>query len=230
MPDSVALMKAVLDGPWLIPVAFVGGVVSSLLPCTLGMLPILMGYMGAYAEGRPLAMLEQSALFVAGNALTLSVLGIIAALAGITFGSWDSPWLYGSIGLFAVVMGLITLGWLNIPLPGLKKIPELPKHPWLAPFVLGAIFGLSASPCGTPYLALILSLMAYEGDVLRGALALFAYALGQGVLVMIVGLGTGLLRRMAVLRHVGRLFTMLSGWLFIGVGLVFVLLALGWLS
>ena len=54
-------------------------------------------------------------------------------------------------------------------------------------------FGLVLSPCASPVLAVILTLAAVQGHVAYGSTLLFAYALGQGTLVILAGTFTGVL-------------------------------------
>ena len=35
---------------WLFVLAFLGGVISSISPCTIGLLPVVIGYVGGYSE------------------------------------------------------------------------------------------------------------------------------------------------------------------------------------
>jgi len=60
----------------------------------------------------------------------------------------------------------------------------------LAGFSLGALYGVSASPCATPALLAILSLVAVTGSLTRGAALLLVYSLGQSVLILVAGLAT----------------------------------------
>ena len=59
--------------------------------------------------------------------------------------------------------------------------------------ILGALFGLVLSPCASPVLAVILTLAAVKGEVAYGSTLLFAYALGQGTLVILAGTFTGVI-------------------------------------
>ena len=63
-------------------------------------------------------------------------------------------------------------------------------------YVLGLAMGLVGSQCGTPILLAILSLALASGKWLYGAILLFVYALGRGVLLEAVGTFTGLITRM----------------------------------
>ena len=63
-----------------IGIIFLAGLVTSLTPCMLSMLPITVGYIGGYeSEGR-LQAAAQSSWFALGLATTLAVLGIVCYL------------------------------------------------------------------------------------------------------------------------------------------------------
>ena len=55
------------------------------------------------------------------------------------------------------------------------------------------LFGLVLSPCASPVLAVILTLAAVQGHVAYGSSLLFAYALGQGTLIILAGTCTGVI-------------------------------------
>ena len=39
-------------------VSFLGGLLASVSPCSLAMLPIIVGYVGGYSEGKPIKILS----------------------------------------------------------------------------------------------------------------------------------------------------------------------------
>jgi cytochrome c-type biogenesis protein len=199
--------------------AFLGGVFSSLLPCSIGMLPIMVAYMGgSRANGSRIAF-GQAIGFVGGMCLSLTVLGLLAVLAGISLGTALGFWGYFLLGVLAVVMGLQLLGWLHLPaLPGLKKLPDWAFGNLWSPVILGALFGLSATPCSTPFLTVLLGYMAQTKNLVLGALGLFSYALGQSVLLLLAGWGAGILKQRARLNQVGQVMNTMSGWILIGLG------------
>ena len=233
--------SAALQTPsWgIVALSYGGGVVSTLLPCSIAMLPLLVGYIGGYAPTRSRSeVLLQVLLFVVGLGLVLSVMGVASAILGLTFGGWVNQWWLLGAGLLAAAMGMQLLGWIHLPLP--QIVQTLPNGGagktgiarFVAPISLGALFGLASSPCGTPFLAGILALISQTGDVALGGASLFAYALGQGTLLLIVGLFTGLLKHRARLYHVGERISHLSGAVFVAAGAVLILKGFGvsWLS
>lgn len=210
--------------------AYMGGVVSTLLPCTVAMLPILVGYVAGLSETRnPWRLAANIALFVVGTSLTLAIMGTVAALLGTTLQAWAGAWGQLLVGVLSLLIGIHLLEWVVLPVPQwMTQLPQasdgLQRNRWLKgliPLGLGAVYGAASSPCGTPFLAGILALIGQSGQVTLGAVSLFVYGLGQGTLLLVVGVFTGALKRMAVLRHVGVVLTRLSGVIFLGVGLLF---------
>lgn len=215
----------------VILLAFLGGVVSSLLPCTIGMLPVLIGYVGGYSGSSRWAVLRQVLLFVLGVALVMTILGVAASTLGIAFGGLVGSGWYYAVGVVAIVMGLQLLGVINIPLPQLiTKLPDSKPGQILMPIVLGMAFGAASSPCGTPFLTAILGFISQEKNLWLGGGSLFAYALGQSVLLIVVGLFTGLIKHMAVVRRVGKVINLLSGITFILAGALLIAQAASWLD
>lgn len=231
-----ALFHDALQAPSLTVVAlsYLGGVASTLLPCCIGMIPIMVGYMGGYADTSTRAdVFIQVMLYIVGLAIVMTALGVISSLAGITFGSWIGGGWYLFAGSIAIVMGLKLLDVIRLPMPSfVRKLPQAghDKSGWMryaAPVGLGVAFGLASSPCGTPFLAGVLSLISNSKSIVVGALSLFAYAVGQGTLLLIVGMFTGLIKHKAVLGRVGPIMSAVSGVVFLVAGLFLALEGLG---
>jgi cytochrome c-type biogenesis protein len=211
--------------------AFLGGVASSLLPCTVGMLPVLVGYVGGYGETSKWSVLQQILLFMLGFALVLTILGILASVLGMAMGAMVGNSWYYVLGVVAIIMGLHLLEIIQLPLPQfVTKLPESKPGQILAPILMGAAFGAASSPCGTPFLTGILGFISREANWVLGGFSLFAYAFGQSMLLLVVGLCTGLIKKMAVFRHVGSVINKLSASVFILAGLLLIAQAAGWLD
>lgn len=226
------LNESIASGSLLtLVLSFMAGVLSSFLPCTVAMLPILVGYMGGFSGGSKKDIFLQVLFFILGLASVMTVLGIVLSLIGASFGAQNSNLLYYGIGGLCIVMSLQMMELIHLPLPSVvTKLPETQQGKLTTFYVLGCAFGLVASPCGTPVLAAILGVISKEGNVLLGGASLFCYALGQGILLMVAGLFTGLLRYRAKILAVGTTLTKLSGVLILLVGLSFILQAAGWWS
>ena len=55
--------------------AFLGGLISSISPCSLSMLPLIIGYIGGYSDEKPLKTLLQMIVFVIGSGIVFSIIG-----------------------------------------------------------------------------------------------------------------------------------------------------------
>jgi cytochrome c-type biogenesis protein len=233
MPDLQSAFLHTLNSHsfMVLALAFAGGIVSSLLPCTVGMLPVLIGYVGGYTEDSRLAVFRQIAMFMLGFALVLTLLGVLASVLGTAMAAMvGSSWYY-ILGTLAIAMGLHLVGIVNIPMPQfISRMPKTEPGKFLAPLALGAAFGAASSPCGTPFLTAILGFISRETNWLLGGTSLFAYALGQSMLLLVVGLFTGFLKHMAILRHVGTVINKLSAAVFVLAGLLLIAQAAGWLD
>lgn len=208
------------DGLSILILVFLGGLMTSLSPCILSMLPVMLGYIGGLEKPSKTKGFITSASFVLGLAVTFAMLGIIASLLGKAFGQIGPVWLY-IIGFFAIFMGLQLIGVININLPGLQTMPTK-KGGVLGSFGVGLLFGLVASPCATPVLAVLMTYVAGHGVLWYGALLLFIYGLGHGLPLIIAGTFTAVLKSLPRLQKWSHYITYLSGGLLIIFGLYFI--------
>lgn len=200
---------------------FLGGVVTSLSPCILAMLPVMVGYIGGYGQQSRMRSFVLALLMVLGLSTTFTILGISASLLGKVFGNLGRGW-YLFLGILAVVMGLNLMEVLHFSLPGLKSVP-LKLKGGLGAYLAGLFFGLAASPCTTPVLAVILAYIATQGNVLYGASLLFVYGLGHGLILMLVGGFTGVVKKLSPAQKYTRYFPKVSGALLLGFGVYVIL-------
>ncbi len=172
--------------------SYLGGVVATASPCILASIPLVIGFVGGYAGGNKKQAFYYSLTFVVGLALVMSILGAMAALMGTMFGDVGTGWRF-VIAIIFMIMGLQLAGVINLKLGGNAQ-RFLPQRTGLiGALILGALFGLILSPCASSVLAVILTLAAVKGEVAYGSSLLFAYALGQGTLVILAGTFTGVI-------------------------------------
>lgn len=199
--------------------SYLGGVIATASPCILASIPLVIGYVGGYAGDSKKQALIYSLTFVVGLALVMSVLGAMAALMGTMFGDVGTYW-YFVVALILMVMGLQLAGVLKLKLGGdtQKYLPR--RTGLLGALILGALFGLVLSPCASPVLAVILTLAAVQGKVVYGSTLLFAYALGQGSLIILAGTFTGVINNFLQSRgaRVGAVLQQVAGCLLFFVG------------
>lgn len=182
---------------FLIIAAFLGGVLASLSPCTLGILPIIIGYVGGYdREKNPFKTLVQMFSFVLGLSVILSAIGIICALTGKVFMAIGGSYWILFMASLIMIFGLNLLGVVEIPIPHFVK--QMPKSNsaslFVYPFIMGFLFALAATPCSTPILASIMSFATLSKDMAYAAFLLLAFSLGQGVIIILAGVFTSLIK------------------------------------
>lgn len=168
---------------------FLAGVLSSASPCVLATIPLVVGFVGGYAEGDRWKAFRYSLAFILGLSLTFTAFGAAAGLLGTMFGTLGGWW-YLAAGAVAVAMGLQMVGLYEIRLP-VRRDYKPKKGGIIGAFLLGLFFGIVSSPCATPALVVILTFVATKGEVLYGTALLFTYAVGHCVLMLAAGTFTG---------------------------------------
>jgi cytochrome c-type biogenesis protein len=202
-----------------IGVIFIAGLLTSLTPCMLSMLPITIGYIGGYEAKSRVQAAAQSTWFSLGLATTLAGLGIFAAFVGKVYGQVGIG-LPIVVSIIAILMGLNLLEALPIALPsfdGMQWISEdLPDG--VRSYLLGLTFGLVASPCSTPVLATLLAWVSTSQKPILGGILLLAYAAGYVSPLIIAGTFTASIKKLLELRRWSSWITPVSGALLVGFG------------
>lgn len=198
---------------------FVAGLLTSISPCMLSMLPITIGYIGGYETQTRWHAAKQSIWFSLGLATTLAGLGIAAAVLGKVYGQIGTG-LPIIVSVVAILMGLNLLEALPLQFPdwgGTEWISqELPSG--VRAYLIGLSFGLVASPCSTPVLASILAWVASTHDLGLGGILLLCYALGYVVPLILAGTFTASIKKILELRQWSGWINPVSGVLLIGFG------------
>jgi cytochrome c-type biogenesis protein len=208
-----------------IGIIFLAGLLTSLTPCMLSMLPITIGYIGGYEAKSRLQAAAQSTWFALGLATTLAGMGILAGLVGKVYGQIGIG-LQIIVSIIAIIMGLNLLEALPIQFPTLNETnwisPDLPAG--VRSYLIGLTFGLVASPCSTPVLASLLGWVANTQDLVLGAVLLLSYTAGYVTPLILAGTFTAAIKKLLELRRWSGWINPVSGVLLVGFG-VFSLLS-----
>jgi len=185
---------------WNLMVFFGLGLLLVFTPCVLPMIPILSTVIVSNEAGRGWAF-TLSGVYVVTMAITYSLLGVAAALAGANLQAMlQAPVFIISIAVVFVVLALSMFGLYELQLPGfirdrLGRLSNNQQGGSLASAAgMGVVAALLASPCMTAPLAGALIYIADTGDATLGGLALLALGLGMGTpLIALATFGAGLL-------------------------------------
>ena len=197
----------------LLLASFIGGVLASISPCSLAMLPLIVGYVGGYSKETPFVTFLQLCCFILGTAIVFTIIGIVCAVTGTVFASAFGAYFTLIIASLLLIMGLKLLGFLDFEIPTIiKAMPQNRNNSiFLYPVLLGITFALAGTPCSTPILAGIMAFAAIGKNIGMAILMLFLFAVGQGVIIIIAGLFTSGLKNMKSMACVSECFLKVSG-------------------
>lgn len=187
---------------WLAPLlALVAGLLTSITPCALAGIPLVLGYVGGVGHNDPKKAFRLSLVFAMGMAVTFTALGTAASLLGKLMGGAGSWW-YVALGVLMTLMALQTWGIYDF-IPATHLVSKTPRKGYLGAFIAGVLGGIFSSPCATPALVVLLGIVAKSGNVAWGILLLLLYAIGHGVLVVVAGTSVGLVQKVTHGEHYG---------------------------
>lgn len=180
-------------------VVFIFGVLASLTPCIYPLIPITLAVIGARAKSvSRLQAFCLSLLHVLGIATTYSLLGVLAAQSGALFGQALSyPGVSIVFAILFLAMGLSLFGLFEIRAPHVltQKLSRAGNGKgFLSVYITGLVAGVIASPCVGPMLVSILAYIAKTQNALLGLTLLFTFALGMGVLLIVLGTFSSLIQ------------------------------------
>lgn len=182
--DQIA--RVISNNAWVAPLlALLAGVLTSFTPCSLANVPLIIGYVGGMKEKNAKTGFKLSIIFSLGTAVTFVTLGVIATSAGRMLGNSSNIW-YLILGVLMVLMALQTWEVYQF-IPSMNLISKSKVKGSIGAFIAGILGGIFASPCSTPVLIALLSIVAGNGNLLWGILLMFLYSLGHSFLVIVAG-------------------------------------------
>ena len=202
--EQTGRYAAALQSRSLLAVAglfLLAGLLLSLTPCVLPMIPILsaiiVGQSGKVSRARGFSLALAYSL---GMALVYTAFGMTAGLAGEGLAAaLQNAWVLGAFALLLAGLSLSMFGVYELQLPSAmqNRLTEMSgrlkggQH--LGVLLMGGLSALIVGPCVAAPLAGALVYISQTKDVLLGGLALFSMACGMSVPLLLVGLSAGTL-------------------------------------
>src|SRR6266853_6924829 len=181
-------------------VFFAAGLLLTLTPCVLPLIPILSGIIVGEGQkvtrGRAVLV---SLAYVLGMAVTYTAIGIAAAFSGnLLSAALQNAWVLGAFAAVFVGLALSMFGFYELQLPSSWQARltaasnRLGGGHWGAVMLMGMLSAAIVSPCVTAPLAGALLFISQTRDAILGGTALFSMAFGRGVPLVLVGVSGGL--------------------------------------
>ncbi|CAM8289603.1 COG4232 Thiol,disulfide interchange protein [Candidatus Methylopumilus universalis] len=178
---------------------FIAGLLLSLTPCVLPMIPILSSIIFA-SHKRPshqtrLKDFFLSLSYVGGVSFTYTLIGIFAGLSGnLITSSIQSPLLMITLGIVFILLALSMFDLYALKLPHFienfiaTSILRVEGGRYLNVFIIGMISSLVLSPCIAPPLAGAIIYINQSQDFILGGLALFTLSIGMSIPLLLIGI------------------------------------------
>lgn len=183
----------------IVPVFLLAGVLLSLTPCVLPMVPILssiiVGHGTRVSRGRGFLL---ALAYSQGMALVYTGLGVAAGVLGQGLAAYlQHPTVVLVFAALMVLLSLSMFGLYELQLPARVQSwlgagsSHLPGGRFVSVFAMGAVSALVVSPCVSAPLAGALLYISQTHDVILGGSALYAMAWGMSLPLLLVGLSAG---------------------------------------
>ena len=162
---------------------FIAGLALNLTPCVFPLIPITISYFGNKAEGDAKKRAIHGTLYMLGMAITYSLLGTIAAMAGsIIGGALQNPIVIILIVIIILALAASMFGAFEIRVPQkLAQIGGANRSGYGGTLLMGLTVGIIAAPCIGPFVLALVTFVAQVGNWFFGFISFFVLALGLGL-------------------------------------------------
>lgn len=195
--DILIKMSAMLrEGSAIAPlIALLAGFLTSLTPCSMSSIPLVIGYVGGTGQDDTKRSFKLSLTFALGMTITFTVIGLVSSLMG-RMVSATGRWWYIILGVLMVLMAIQTWDIYYFIHPTHLMNKSTSKG-YKGALVSGLLGGLFSSPCATPVMiALMTMIVSGGGNILWGILLFLLYALGHSIIVIIAGTFVGFVTKL----------------------------------
>ena len=166
-------------------IAFLGGVLTLLAPCSVMLLPAFF----SYAFQSPQKLIARCGIFWLGLLTPLIPLG--AALSSVvSLIREHSAFITQVIALMVIIAGLITLFSLDVPVFRVRSLETASQSrdtAW-AVYLLGITYGIAGVGCAGPILGAVLATSSLGGSVVEGVIAVIFYSAGMAFPLLVLAL------------------------------------------
>ncbi|MBU3736618.1 MAG: cytochrome c biogenesis protein CcdA [Methylobacterium sp.] len=185
--------------------SLLAGLLSTLSPCVLPLLPILIGSAVLAHRLGPLAL-------AAGLTLSFTVIGVLIGVAGSAIGldaqtlRSVAAWLLLGFALLLLLPQLqerVAVAASGVTAGGANLLSRLTIDGLPGQFVVGLLLGVVWSPCVGPTLGAAITLASQGQDLLAVTLVMLVFGLGASAPLIVFGL----LSRQVLIRWRGTLLT-----------------------
>jgi thiol:disulfide interchange protein DsbD len=166
------------------------GILLSFTPCIYPMIPITVGILHAQKSSSLFYNFLLSLAYTFGISTTFALFGLLAGYTGPLYGKLlVHPVTIALLTFFLVYLGCSMLGLYDMYIPSFIASPKVarPRGSLVSTFLFGAASGTIASPCVSPGLILLLSIVATMGNLVAGFILLFVFGIGLSLPLLLVG-------------------------------------------
>lgn len=211
--------------------AFSIGALTSLAPCSIISVPLLVG--SALGMSSHLTKSQRSRfsyifalMFALGVTISFAILAYMVAKMGYFFSVAPLP-AYLTAAVVSVLIGLYSLGVLPEIVDKSLLMKPLIKLRYIGALLIGILFGLVSTPCASAPIVAILAVVANAPEWYAYVLV-SAFALGHSLVLLMAGLSVGFAQKIAENKKIALIMewvTRLFSFALIGIGIYFFTLA-----
>lgn len=221
--DWIHILEEIMrQNLWVAPLlSLAAGIISSLTPCSLASIPMILAYVGA-TSATPKKAFRLSLAMALGMAVTFGVFGSVASAIGHMMHE-AGHWWKAVMGILMILMALQIWEVIHI-IPHIHMTEKVSRRGYTGAFLTGALSGLFASHCAVPVMVALLALAAeVSRGIGWGILLMVCYAVGHSILLLLAGTGYGYVEQMMKdprLGAVNKWLRIILGVIILAVGLV----------
>lgn len=167
-------------------IAFIAGLISSIMPCSLASIPLIIGYVKGSGQEDTKKSFILSIIFSLGMSITFIAIGVLSILTGRLIGNIGAV-IYFIMGIFLVLMAVQIWGiyYFIKPTSFVNKSKSKDK---IGALVSGVLAGFFSSPCSTPVIFALVSItMTNSSNLYWGLILFIAFAFGHSVINILAG-------------------------------------------